>query len=74
MALFDSDGRLVDREGLRSVALKGAGMQIPRARVVDGNKVVSVEHEHGGVAGEETHHPDGRVDANVFARSVKVGG
>lgn len=74
MPLFDPDtGKVVDREALRSVGFAGAGMSIPRAYVADdGRKHVPVEHEHGGVAGEQIYHPDGRVSANVFARAVEV--
>lgn len=36
-------------------------------------KRVYVEHEHGGVAGHQDYHSDGRVDATVYARPAKVG-
>lgn len=41
-------------------------------RSVGGTKVIAVEHEDGGVAGYQTYHADGRVDAKVLARTIRT--
>lgn len=35
------------------------------------NRII-VAHDDGGVAGEQVEHWDGRVDATIFARPVRV--
>jgi hypothetical protein len=75
VSVFDpATGKVVDRDALRSVALTGDGMRVPRARIRDdGAKVVTVPHDDDGrAAGEQIHHADGRVSARVFARSVRA--
>lgn len=72
--IFDpATGRVTDREALASVAV-GKGTRVPRPSVrEDGARVVTVPHEDDGrPAGQQIHHPDGRVSARVFARSVRA--
>ena len=73
MGIFGPDGKLVDREALRSVGFSGRGMSIPRAWVDDQNrKHEPVEHVDGGVAGEVIHEADGRTHSNVHARTIEM--
>jgi hypothetical protein len=72
VSIFDRDGRVTDRAALDSVTV-GRGPRVPRPSVRDdGAKVVTVPHDDDGrAAGQQIHHPDGRVDAKVFARTVR---
>jgi hypothetical protein len=71
--IFDPvTGKLVDPDGLSSVRF-GGGVSVPRARVVDGAKVVPVVRDDDGTpAGFQTEHGDGRVDAHVFAKAAEA--
>lgn len=75
MSLFDDDGKLIDRDALKSVSFNGEGMRIPATyvdRETDTKIVEAIHEDDGSTAGFSTHHASGRVDANVFAKAVKI--
>lgn len=51
---------------VRELARRGPLLVRPRS------VVVPVGHEDGGIGGTQTMHWDGRIDANVFARPVRI--
>lgn len=73
MALFAADGKVIDRDALRSIQFNGQGMTVPRSRInADGTKTVDVIGEGGRTAGHHTHHGDGRVDTTVLAQPATI--
>lgn len=72
MPMFDPDtGKVIDRDGLRSLQFNGQGMRVPRSRVVDDKKLVEIiDQDDGRTAGYHTHHKSGRLDADVHPRTV----
>lgn len=70
MTLFDAEGRLVDRDALRSVQFNGQGVRVPRT-VIDraaGTEIVeTIREDTGETAGYQTRHASGRVDVTVNA-------
>lgn len=77
MALFDPDtGKLVDPNALRSIQFNGQGMRIPVTtidRATDTKTVEVLDDNSGRVAGTQTYHGTGQVDANVFAVGQPMG-
>lgn len=64
MTLFDSTGKLIDKDGLKSVNM-GKGRAI-KSSIVDGNKVTEVVNDYTGAsAGFHVEHGSGRIDAVV---------
>lgn len=75
MPMFGADGRVLDRQALRSLQFRGQGFKRPRVAVdrAAGTRTTEVLHnDDGGTAALTTEHKDGRVDANVMARAVDV--
>lgn len=72
MPMFDPDtGKLLDPSALRSLQFNGQGMRVPRSRVVGDKKLVEIiDQDDGRTAGYHTHHPSGRLDADVHPRTV----
>ena len=65
VSLFDSDGKLTDRDGLRSVQFSGQ-RRVPTVtvdRVADTKTVEVINETTGGTAGWHTHKADGRIAA-----------
>lgn len=76
MTLFDpATGKLVDREGLRSVTTVARGFRKPGTRITaDGRRQTEVIHEgDGGTAAINTERGDGRVAVNAFPRPPDMG-
>jgi hypothetical protein len=75
MGLFDSEGRVVDREALRSVQIASNGPRRP-VTTIDRDRdvkiVESVRDDNGATAGFHTHHASGRVDCDVFAETART--
>lgn len=71
--IFNEDGSLKDADALKQVnfgSVSGSNVRIDEK----GNKVVTIPHsDDGKPAGEQIYHPDGRISANVLARTVEVG-
>lgn len=73
MALFDENGKVVDPEALRSIQFNGAGLTVPRTRIIDGKKVVeTLDPETGRSDGHITQHGDGRQDCQVNLKALHV--
>lgn len=74
MTLFDSEGKLIDKDALRSVNFSGNAMSIPKPVYIKDKKISAfLNEETGKLGGSITEHTSGRVDVNVQASSVKVG-
>ena len=72
--MFDDDGRVRDRDALRSLQFREAGLKRPQAKVVDGLKHTPVLHDaNGAIGGELVEHPSGQQDATVFAQAAAAG-
>lgn len=66
--IFGPDGKVRDRDALRSVGLRMGRLPLPRT-LPDGTKRQQWLNENdGGIGGTDTHHKDGRVDVQVDAR------
>lgn len=74
MPMFDPDtGKVIDRDGLRSLQFNGQGMRVPRTKVVNDKKLVEIiDQDSGRTAGYHTHHGSGRLDADVMPRTVNA--
>lgn len=73
MSIFTRDGRVADREALKSVAV-GKGSRVPRPTVrEDGAKVVTLPRTGDGLAeGQVIYHADGRVSSRVTPRPIAL--
>jgi len=77
MTLFDPEtGKLLDRDGLKSISFEPAGATKPRSVVnADGSKSTEIFNENdGSTAAVSTERADGSNDINAFAKAPKIGG
>ena len=76
VSLFDSDGKLTDRDGLRSVQFSGQRRvpTVPVDRVADTKTVEAIHESTGDTAGVHVHHSDGRIDAVVTPPPASLSG
>jgi hypothetical protein len=73
MPLFDpATGKILDKEALRSLHFNGKGMKIPRTVVRDNKKITESLDEKGRTDGYSTEHKSGRVDQDVFVKSIEA--
>jgi len=72
--MFDPEtGKLVDRTAIRSIQVRAGGFRKPRVtedRSAKTKQVEIVRQDDGSTGGYHTHHGEGQVAANVFARSA----